>query len=296
MKRKTAAASVAAILWLAACGGGIDSVPAPAAQKMPAPPAQALAESSTVVVSGTRGGFSLVRLANGFSITDRTGATPTVTIADAQAIRFLDITVNLTIADKAGTIPAADLQRLMELYVAFFNRVPEADGLAYWIDQVRGGMAIDRIADSFYAAALQYPSLTGYSLAMDNFDFVLLIYKNVLGRSGTTAPPDADVQYWSSRMGKGGVSKGELVRTMLDSAHSFAGNPTWGWVPQLLDNKIAVADYFAIQQGINFNTPDESIAKGMAIAAAVTPADTSTAKGLAGFADAGFNLRQVGKQ
>jgi len=52
----------------------------------------------------------------------------------------------------------------------------------------------------------------------------LIIYKNVLGRTGINAPPAEDVQYWA----------GQLA-TMLGSAHSFSGHPTWGWVPQFFD-------------------------------------------------------------
>ncbi|HYD94724.1 MAG TPA: DUF4214 domain-containing protein [Noviherbaspirillum sp.] len=309
MKRKAIAAAAAATVWLAGCGGGGSDAPAVAAIPpvlVPPPPVltaprsasppQALVAYGTVNVAGTRGGYSLARLPAGIAITDRSGATALVTVSEAQALAFTDITINLTIGDKSRTVTPAALKRLMELYVAFFNRVPDADGLAYWIDQYRNGMTIEQMAESFYTAALQYSSLTGYSPTMGNADFVRLIYKNVLGRSGATAPPDADVTYWSGRMGKAGVSRGQLVGTMLDSAHTFAGDATWGWVPQLLDNKVAVAEFFAIQQGINYNTPAESIAKTMAIAGAVTFSDTGTARNLIGFSDTAFDLRQVGKE
>ena len=56
---------------------------------------------------------------------------------------------------------------------------------------------------------------------MSNEEFVRIIYKNVLGRSGATAPPDEDVNYWAGNIKSGAVSKGQLVGTMLNSAHTF---------------------------------------------------------------------------
>jgi hypothetical protein len=53
-------------------------------------------------------------------------------------------------------------------------------------------------------------------------------------------------------------------------------------VADLLDNKIAVSRSFAIDWGLNYNTPEGSIEQGMAIAAAVTPTDTSAAIALIG--------------
>jgi hypothetical protein len=64
---------------------------------------------------------------------------------------------------------------------------------------------------------------------------------------------------------------------MLVSARSSTGDPEWGRVPTLLDNKVAVGTYFAVQQGINYNTPEESISKTIAIAAHITSTDISLA-------------------
>jgi hypothetical protein len=143
----------------------------------------------------------------------------------------------------------------MELYVAFFNRVPDADGLEYWIGQLAGGQSLNHIADSFYSAGLAYSAERGFSASMTDADFVRVIYKNVLGRAGTTAPPDEDVAYWANNLATGFNTRGTLIDTMLGSAHTFKGNASWGWVPDLLDNKIAVAKTFAIDWGLNYNSP-----------------------------------------
>lgn len=194
------------------------------------------------------------------------------------------MTVNLTANANAKTVSATQLKAIQELYIAYFNRTPDADGLSYWVDQLKAGQSITQIGESFYAAAVQYSSLTGYSAAMTNADFVRVIYKNGLGRSGSTAPADADVNFWAGKLENGSATRGSLISTMLDSAHSFKGNSTWGWVADLLDNKVAIANYFAVDNGLNYNSAEDSISKGMAIAVAVTATDTNAAIQLIGIA------------
>jgi hypothetical protein len=282
MNRKWAA-SLAAAFVVSACGGGSGPAPAPQAPQSaaaaPQPAAQPMAASGTASFAKNRASYTIARTATGYTVTDtETGSSQAV--ANVVSIQFADVTVNVAIPDTATTISAADLQMLTELYVAFFNRVPEADGLAFWIGQLAAGQTIDQIANSFYAAAIQFSDLTGYSATMTNEDFVRVIYKNVLGRTGDTAPPQADVDYWAGLLASGSATKGYLVRTMLTSAHSFKGKAEWGWVADLLDNKLTVASSFAITQGLNYNSAQESIIRTVAIAAAVTPTSTSAAAAL----------------
>jgi hypothetical protein len=240
--------------------------------------------------SGNRTNYTITKSGSTYTVKDNVGNDGSNTLSSAQSLKFADVTLNLGIGDKSQTLAAADLKSLIELYIAFFNRVPDADGLSYWMDQFKAGHTLVQISESFYTAAVQYSSLTGYSATMTNADFVKVIYKNVLGRSGGTAPPDADVQYWAGELANGHATKGSLISVMLSSAHSFVNDPTWGWVPQLLDNKIAVANYFSVQQGLNYNTSADSITRTMAIAAAVTSSDTSAAITLVGMTDTYFNL------
>jgi hypothetical protein len=59
-------------------------------------------------------------------------------------------------------------------------------------------------------------------------------------------------------------------------------------VADLLDNKYTVAKYFAVQQGLNYGSPSQSITSTIAIAAAVTPTSTSAATSLIGVSDTSF--------
>ena len=235
--------------------------------------------AAELVRAGNRSDYTLAKAAGGITLT-RGGASETVA---AQRLKFDDKTVNLQVGDAARSISKAQLDSLIELYIAYINRVPDADGMQYWIGQLKAGQTLAQIGEAFYNAALQFSSLTGYSPTMTNGDFVKLVYRNVLGRS----EPDAEgLAYWSKALAEGSASRGTLVASILGSAHTFKGHAQFGYVADLLDNKIAVGRKFAIEKGLVFNTPEASVSNGMAIAAAVTPTSTAAAITLIGVNDA----------
>lgn len=214
-------------------------------------------------------------------VSAKTGDEGIDTCRNIEYLRFADMTVNLTIKDAvASGIEQSQVKLLQELYIAFFNRIPEVDGLEYWINRHKVGLGIESIAEYFYAAGVEAGELTGYSSSMTNQDFVNLVYRNVLGRADGA---DAEgLAYWSNTLATGQESRGSLVSAILGSAHTFKGHQQWGWVADLLDNKASVADTFAVQLGLGYRTAEDSITEGMQIAAAITPFDTSTAIGLIG--------------
>ncbi|MBC3881384.1 DUF4214 domain-containing protein [Undibacterium sp. LX40W] len=223
-----------------------------------------------------------------YQVYSKTGVDGTDTLSHVEKLQFSDMTVNLMVQSLAATAPTANVQRLMELYVAFFNRVPDADGMAYWIGEMQSGRSINQIADIFYGAGVQFSSLTGFTATMTNTDFINVIYKNVLGRAdGADA---GGLNYWNAELTSGRASRGSLVSTILDAAHIFKGDSTWGWVANLLDNKITVAKAFSVDWGLGYAIPDDAIKHGMEIAAAVTPTDTSAALNLIGINGADLAL------
>ncbi|MFA7382658.1 MAG: putative Ig domain-containing protein [Desulfurivibrionaceae bacterium] len=239
----------------------------------------------TAVFNGNLAAHTLTKAASGLIV--QCPGSFTDSLLNIERIQFDDQTVNLTVEANAASITTPQLQRLEELYVAFFNRVPDADGLSYWIDIFKAGYTIDQIAEAFYNAGVQYEELTDHSPTMSHEDFVTVIYRNALGR----AEPDAEgLAFWSGALAEGLASRGELVSAILDSAHTYKGDPDWGWVADLLDSKIMVAEKFAVEWGLNYNTPEESITQGMAIAAAVTPTGTEAAIALIGIMEEQMDL------
>ncbi|MBR7800781.1 DUF4214 domain-containing protein [Undibacterium fentianense] len=268
---------------LCACGGQTDTGNASSAM-------QAAPASTAITFAGARNNYTVKRTTSGFEVKEINGGANSTVVAKNAHLKFTDMTLNLEVADIYRTMPATSARNLIELYVAFFNRVPDADGMVYWMSEIKNGMTSNQLANNFYNAAVQYPDLTGYSSNMSSSEFVKIIYKNVLGRTGSSAPSNEEVNYWAAELDSGRKSKGILVNTMLESAHSFAGNPTWGWVPQLLDNKITVGTYFAVEQGLGYVSPTDTVSKGIAIAALVKPDDMTAAKSYINVKDISFNL------
>ncbi|WMW79928.1 DUF4214 domain-containing protein [Undibacterium cyanobacteriorum] len=242
----------------------------------------------TAIYAGKLADYRLSLNAGNYTVVAKTGSEGIDTLSHVEKLQFSDINVNLLVQGLAASAPTATVQRLMELYVAFFNRVPDADGMAYWISESKAGKSIYQIADIFYGAGVMFSDLTGFSSTMTNIDFIRVVYRNVLGRADGG---DAEgVNYWNNELSSGKASRGSLVSTMLDAAHSFKGDKTWGWVADLLDNKIVVAKTFSIDWGLGYTLPEDAIRHGMEIAAAVTPTDISKAISLVGINGADMQI------
>ncbi len=242
----------------------------------------------TAVFSGNLSNYTLSHSGSTYTVHAKSGTDGTDTITNVETLKFADMSVNLTIQAQAAAAPQADVQRLIELYVAFFNRTPDESGLSYWIDQKNAGQSINAIAETFYNAGVQFAAQTGFSKAMSDADFVNVIYKNVLGRAdGADA---GGLSYWTGKLADGSATHGSLAAAILDSAHTFKGDATYGYVANLLDNKITVAKTVAIDWGLNYNASTDAITQGMAIAAAVTSTDVTHALTLVGIAPLDMQL------
>ncbi|MFZ6744607.1 DUF1800 family protein [Undibacterium sp. JH2W] len=276
---------VLAVFALSSCGGDQKTASSNVSTPAPAPIsslqqlfAPAPATSNTVAnFNGSRSNYTITLSSTGYSVKDNMGTDGAVGISPSvQQLVFKDVSVNLQISNLASSISANDLNSIVELYIAYFNRIPDANGLAYWITQFKNGMPINKISDSFYTAAIQDSALTGYAPNANNVDFVTNVYRNVLSR----APDQPGLDYWTNNLASGAVDRDIVVRSMLIAAHGYAGDPVYGWVSSLLDNRTSVAKNFAIQQGLTYLSSADSITKGMALASTVTSTDTSVANGL----------------
>lgn len=215
-------------------------------------------------------------------------------LREIESLRFADLSVNLTVQSIAAAIDVAALDRIAELYLGFFGRVPAADGFENWLRQYTGGRTVPAIAEDFHAigSGPQLRAFTGYwnfadDRPLDDEAYVRIVYRNVLGREGL----EGGIRYWSAQLAPGSEgqppaeTRGSLVCTMLDSAHALKGRPAseYGWIADLLDNRIAASKLVAVAWGLNYaNTPQQAIEQGMAIAGAVTAESIDAAVALIG--------------
>ncbi|MES2105518.1 MAG: DUF4347 domain-containing protein [Pseudomonadota bacterium] len=97
---------------------------------------------------------------------------------------------------------------LTRLYFGTFDRLPDQDGMAYWMQQQAGGASLSNISSSFVAST-EFKDTYGN---LDNSAFVDRIYQNILHRTADAAGKD----YWLGQLGNG-FSRGDLLASFTES-------------------------------------------------------------------------------
>ncbi len=114
------------------------------------------------------------------------------------------------------------------LYIATFDRAPDADGLKYWVEE--SGLYLEEIAMSFFDQSetqAKYPD--GYS----NEDFIKSIYKNLFNRN----PDTAGLAYWQDALDQKLIPRSLFILAITNGAIDDD--------KKILDNKTAVGLAFA---------------------------------------------------
>ena len=244
--------------------------------------------SDTVCFTDALAHYTVRQLNDLTTVTAKTGTDGTDTLSNVETLQFADMSIHLAMKAKAAALPAASVKGVVELYVAFFNRMPDADGLAYWLDQIKGGKSLADVSQTFYTigASAQYSALTGFSTSMGNADFINVFYKNVLGRAdGADA---GGMKYWSDKLLAGTSSRWSLAQDILASAHTYKGDKTLGYVADLLDDKFALGKTLAIDFGLSYNA--DAYTHGIDIARTLVQSGTVAALALVGIAPADIAL------
>lgn len=241
----------------------------------------------TVLLTGNRSDYALQATDSGLTIRDKRSGSPDGIdiLVDIEKLVFKDGTYSRDIVDLVNTADAAVVGSIIELYIAYLNRVPEADGLAYWIKQSQSGATLDQISAHFYEAGKSFTNVTGYSEATPLADFIELVYSNVLYRRGSTAPTDQEIEWWVDEVTSGREDIPGLIQRMISDSKVFADHPVYGAMSDYFENKVDVGYLHAVTYGIDYNSVDDIVNKANAIAEAVTPTNTSAAIRLMGMSN-----------
>jgi Domain of unknown function (DUF4214)/Putative Ig domain/Ig-like domain from next to BRCA1 gene/Matrixin len=94
------------------------------------------------------------------------------------------------------------------LYFAYFLRIPDYEGLLFWVNQYRQGATLDSISQGF-AGSAEFQSTYG---SLNNTQFVTLLYQNVLGR----APDAGGLAFWVGQLNSG-VTRGSVMLGFSES-------------------------------------------------------------------------------
>lgn len=210
----------------------------------------------TVVLSGdqqryvlflSREGKILVdRLANGEGTDELTN----IEILDFES-DLLGQSFDLRQFGGPTTLSGDELESFIELYIAYFNRAPDAVGLNFWGTAFANGTTLEEMAALFVG---QPETLATYPAGTSNQDFATSVYDNVLGRT----PDQAGIDFWVGLLDSGGVRRDEFILRVLEGAKADL-KPEEGqaFVDQqledraYLENKTDIGAYFAVHKGMS---------------------------------------------
>lgn len=106
-----------------------------------------------------------------------------------------------------------DASAVARLYNAAFDRLPDSDGLNYWIDQWEQNISNQDIAFYFYNST----EFTDKYGSPTNQGFVELLYNNVLDRG----PDESGLNYWLEQLDQG-ANRSDVLLSFSDSVENIA--------------------------------------------------------------------------
>ncbi|GGC16056.1 hypothetical protein GCM10011363_35570 [Marivita lacus] len=210
----------------------------------------------TAIFSGPQFAYTLILAPGETQLADRRpDLNGTDTLID---IEFLDFTVdeqdgpfNLMQFGGVANLSAQDFESFIELYIAYFNRAPDAIGLNFWGTAFANGTTLETMASLFID---QTETRATYPEGTSNTEFATSVYTNVLGRT----PDQSGIDFWVGVLDGGGVSRDQFILEVLRGAKSEL-KPEEGQAfvdQQLLDrayleNKVDIGAYFAVHRGMS---------------------------------------------
>jgi Ca2+-binding RTX toxin-like protein len=200
------------------------------------------AGSDTGVFAGSQTSYSLTLSPTQALLTDRrapeAGGQGTDTLLSIEFLDFdteIDLfggnPMNLSIFDGPTTLTAPQFSEIIELYIAYFNRAPDALGLFYWATEFANGFSIPDMAANFFGqpeTQATYASVLDASGGLDITDvakvgaFVTAVYNNVLGRG----PDGPGFDYWVDQLQNVPAITPDVFILAIIGGAKFPSNPT----------------------------------------------------------------------
>jgi hypothetical protein len=239
----------------------------------------------TAVFSGAQSAYTLTLSANSTVIQDRRGdgngqdTLIGIELLDFDTGFFDGAPFDLQQFGGPTGLSAPDFESFIELYIAYFNRAPDAVGLNFWGTAFANGVTLQQSASFFID---QPETRETYPSDLSNTDVATAVYNNVLGR----IPDQAGFDFWVDALDSGGVSRDQFILAILGGAKAAPpAGATQDFINQqladqaYLANKTDIGAYFAVHKGMS-DVDNASAAmaifdgSGTSVTAAVAQIDT----------------------
>lgn len=180
----------------------------------------------TAVYAGTAGSFTVQARDGGLVVTDRSGAEGIDMLENIERIRFADSALAFDLDGNAGMT--------FRIYQAAFDRVPDQEGLGFWLQQMDNGMSLQRLAYDFIISA---EFAQRYGANPTATAFVTQLYDNILGR----VPDQEGFDFWIGALAANDTLdvRASILAGFSESAENVA------LVAELIGNGIAYQPYGA---------------------------------------------------
>jgi hypothetical protein len=135
---------------------------------------------------------------------------------EATTSSFRDVSA---IVDIKGTFDQVtglntDDGKMFRLYNASFKRLPDPDGLKYWIDKYTSGENDERTVASSFLVSDEFKERYGANVS--DTTYVNNLYQNVLGR----LPDSSGLNYWLGQLNSGAETRYEVLLGFSESAEN----------------------------------------------------------------------------
>lgn len=130
---------------------------------------------------------------------------------EAEVNSYANLANTTVLLQTLQTVAQTTVNPIIRLYQAAFDRVPDSDGLDYWVgqfDQNGGPLTTGMIAGGFQNSA-EFQSVYG---GLNNLAFVSALYVNILGRTGE----QAGVDFWVNSLANG-MTRAEVLNGFAQS-------------------------------------------------------------------------------
>ena len=208
--------------------------------------------TDTAVYAGPQARYTIQIARDGVTVIDRSGAEGSDDLSEIETLSFGDMAA-FNLANQVGiaSLSAEEIATFVELYIAYFNRAPDAEGLNFWGSAFANGFSLEQIATLFLD---QTETRETYPDTLTNLEFATQVYNNVLGRT----PDQGGLEFWAGALDGGGVTRDQFILEVLRGAKVAAPEGSTAEEIALrqgdveyLSEKTDIGTYFAIIRGLS---------------------------------------------
>ncbi len=205
-------------------------------------------------LSGPQAGYTVSLGQQGATVIDRTGGRDGTDALDGvEILNFAGPVSSFSLTEFGSTTSLTEdqMQSFVELYIAYFDRAPDAIGLGFWGSAFANGTTLSEMAALFID---QPETRATYPEDLSNLDFANAVYNNVLGR----AADQVGLDFWVGVLDAGTVTRDQFILEVLSGAKATPpNNATQDFITQqladqkFLSDKTDLGTYLAVIRGMS---------------------------------------------